>query len=338
MVIGGYVTFMSKPAISRRVVFALYDGVLLLDLAGPAEVFAEANRQVGRTFYSLSHVSNAPNQRIDTSVGLTLSTDPLPSVRKKLDTLIIVGGNKDARRAALHDEAFVTWLRATASRARRTASVCSGAFFLGKVGLLDDKAATTHWAALNELQTRHPRARIARDALFIQDGQVWSSAGVLSGVDMCLAMVRQDLGSELALRVARQLVAFVVRHGGQSQFSGVMNLQSQAAGTAFVDLVAWLEAEGEPTISVESMAERLKMSVRTLHRHCQETFRMSPARLLRSVRLERARELLHGSEAELKVIASSAGFASPEAFSKAFRERFGVSPGRYREGFAGEAT
>lgn len=328
-----YDEVMSKAAKRHRVVFALYDGVLLLDVAGPAEVLAEANRQLGRTFYALHYVSSTAGARVQTSVGLPLQADPVREAPKTIDTLILPGGCKQARAAALNDARFMAWLRKASKRARRTASVCSGAFFSGALGLLDGREATTHWAAVEELRERHPDTHVAEDALYVEDGKHWSSAGVLSGVDMSLAIVSRDLGSALALRVARQLVVFMVRHGGQSQFSGVMDLQTRAAGGEMLDLLAWLENDSEGAISVEAMAARMKMSVRTLHRRCHETFAMSPARLLRTVRLERARELLHDTQLELKVIAGTAGFASPEAFSKAFRERFGTSPGRYRESF-----
>lgn len=211
--------------------------------------------------------------------------------------------------------------------------MCSGAFILGRLGLLDGHQVTTHWRGTDALRQLYPSASVDNDSLYGQDRQLWTSAGVLSGIDMMLAMVGQDLGSAIALRIARSLVVFLIRDGGQSQFSGPIDLQSKASRSDIVSLVGWLESRLEKTVTVEQMAERLSTSVRTLHRRCLDSLNLTPAQMLSELRLERAHNLLHQLNIPLKSIAAQCGFANAAALSKAFSHRYSIAPKRYRERF-----
>jgi transcriptional regulator GlxA family with amidase domain len=227
----------------------------------------------------------------------------------------------------------MAWLERAVNRAERTASVCTGAFLLGQLGRLDGHRVTTHWLGTEDLRQAYPAAVVEDDRLYIKDRRLWTSAGVLSGVDMMLAMVSEDLDSATALRIARSLVVFLVRDGGQSQFSGPIDLQSKANRSDIVSLVGWLESRLQQHTSVEDMAQQLSTSVRTLHRRCLQALSLTPAQLLSELRLERARNLLHQLNVPLKTIADQCGFANAAAFSKAFSARFSIAPKRYHERF-----
>jgi transcriptional regulator GlxA family with amidase domain len=333
---GASVAPSGGPGRPRSVLVVLFDGVELLDAAGPAEVFDQASAFTRAPAYSVRYVAASASGQVRTSAGLTLAVEPLPRVPPKADLLLVPGAAAAFIDAALANAPLLDWLRRAWPRARRHASVCSGALLVGAIGGLDGRRVTTHWQVLADLAARHPRAHVERDALFVQDGDLWSSAGILSGVDMALAIVRADLGSGVALAVARNLVVYVVRAGGQSQFSGSVNFQSRAAQGDLQNLVAWLQANVEQDIGVEAMAEHCAMSVRNLHRRCRMSFGLAPAALFAELRLEHARSLLLDATMSVARAAHACGFATPAAFSKAFRRRFGVSPQQYRASFRGD--
>jgi len=232
---------MSQTAKPKKIYFALYDGVEILDVAGPAEVFTQANLVSGRVVYEIHYVSHAQNGITESSSGLGLATKPLPKRLTKFHSLLVPGADALALEKALNDELFMTWLSGAASKAERIASICSGAVLLGRLGLLDGCRVTTHWKALERLQEDNPKAAVERDTLYIQDGDLWTSAGVLSGVDMALAIVAQDLNVTVALKIARNLVIYLVRDGGQSQYSAPIDLQSKASRSERPRLIAWLD-------------------------------------------------------------------------------------------------
>jgi transcriptional regulator GlxA family with amidase domain len=198
---------------------------------------------------------------------------------------------------------------------------------------LNKRRATTHWYGIEKLQKYYPEVIVEHDTLYVHDNDLWTSAGVFAGVDMTLAMVKYDLGPQVALQIARELVMFLVRDGGQSQFSAPVNLQSKVGTSSLTALIAWLESRLDAAITVEQMAEHMNMSVRSLHRHCQLTLAMTPAQLITELRLERSRNLLHEPSVALKSIATLCGFSDSSSLSKAFNRRFGVSPIRYRQHF-----
>ena len=324
---------MSQTAKPKRVVFALYEGIQLIDVAGAASVFAGANQAMKRKVYDLEFVCSAPDGIVDSHVGLGLAGKRLPRKVDDIHTLVVPGAEYPGLRNADNDAALMRWLARAASKAERVMSVCSGAIILGRLGLLDGKRVTSHWRALDILQKQNPNASVADDCLYVNDGSLWTSAGALSGVDMTLAIVAQDLSTSVALNIARNLVVHLIREGGQSQFSGPIDLQTKAQHTALPSLVAWLEDRLKDSVTVEAMADYMNTSVRTLHRRCLEVFEMTPAQVLTELRLERSRDLLHQPELGVKIIARECGFSDASSFSKAFSRRYGVTPTRYRHTF-----
>jgi transcriptional regulator GlxA family with amidase domain len=320
---------MSNSANRRNVVVVLYDGVQLLDVAGPAEVFALANEVGKASGYRVMFVGK--ERSMGTSAGLMLAAPPLASAPRTIHTLVVPGATKDPLLRALGDRAFMRWLENAANRATRVASICSGAFLLGSLGLLDGRRTTTHWSAIDRLTKYLPRASVEREALFVEDGRIWSSAGVATGIDLALALVSRDLGPNIALEVARLLVLHLVRPGGQSQFSTPLSMQRQAGGLA--GLVPWLEVRLHKPVTVEGMAAAMGMSLRTFHRQCIGVFAMAPGRLAMELRFDRARALLGDPALPIRDVAKQCGFSDPAAFSKAFGKRFGTSPAAYRRAF-----
>jgi transcriptional regulator GlxA family with amidase domain len=324
---------MSQTAKPKKVYFLLYEGVQLLDVSGPAEVLSQANRGSKQVVYDIKYVGYTPEGKVTSTAGLPLFVDPLPPSSETIHTIVVPGAAADALNTIGQCPVVMAWLNEAVAKADVVSSICSGAFLLGQLGHLDQRRATTHWKGTRRLQSEFPKAKGEQDTLFVRDQNLWTSAGVLSGVDMMLAMVRSDLGAAAALAIARTLVVFLIRDGGQSQFSGSIDLQTKASKGDVVSLIAWLEAQLHKPISVEQMADFLNLSVRTLHRRCLQALDMTPAQVLSELRLERSRNLLHELSIPLKTIAHECGFATPEAYSKAFRQRFNIAPKRYRERF-----
>lgn len=324
---------MSDSAKKMRVVFVVFDGVQLLDLAGPAEVLAMASQCRGEGGYELSFVGPSAVP-LGSSAGVRLVATPFEEypARAAIHTLVIPGGTLAKINAVLKDEAFAAWIRRASRRASRVASVCTGAFVLSALGLLEGKRATTHWAAAELLARTAPNTRVDPEALFIEDGRVWTSAGVTTGMDLTLALVARDLGREIALQVARELVLNLVRPGGQSQFSAPLALQARASGD-LARLLPWLNERLDAPVTVAAMADAMGMSERSFQRRCTGEFGMAPARLLNELRLERARMLLAEPNMRIGSVASQTGFADVASFSKAFTKRFGGSPTSYRRSF-----
>ena len=242
-----------------------FPDVQLLDVAGPLQVFATANdlaRMAGRPAL-YEPVTVADGALTLSSAGLGLATQPLPTPRSAVDTLIVAGGW--GVHAACHDKRLVRWVKARAKDARRVASVCSGAFLLATAGLLDGRRAATHWSRCSEFATRFPKVRLEPDPIFVQDGKVWTSAGITAGIDLALALVEEDQGHELALAVARQLVVFLKRPGGQAQFSAALALQH--GNGKFERLHAWIADHLTGDLSVEALADAAGMSERSFVRH-----------------------------------------------------------------------
>jgi len=322
---------MSKAAKPRSVVFVLYDGVQLLDVAGAAEVFALAGQLTGQPAYELSFVS--ARGPVTSSAGLPLGGAPLGAAPKTIHTLVIPGATEAPLRAALRDRALMGWIARATRRSTRVVSVCSGAFMLGALGLLDGRRATTHWQALDRLASAFPDTTVEREALFVEDGHVWTSAGVTTGIDLAMAIVGRDLGADVPLAIARMLVLHLVRPGGQSQFSTPLSLQARP-GPDLGRLIPWLETRLDDDVSVAAMADAMGMSERTFHRRCREVFGLAPGKLLAELRLDRARTLLGDDAIPVSTVAARAGFSDATAFSKAFAKRYGASPSSYRRAFA----
>jgi transcriptional regulator GlxA family with amidase domain len=234
--------------------------------------------------------------------------------------------------AAEEDEALIAWLREAAGRARRVTSVCTGAFLLARAGLLDGRRATTHWAGCEELASRYPRVQVESDPIFVRDGDVWTSAGVTSGMDLALALVEEDLGHRAALEVARWLVVFVKRPGGQAQFSAQLQAQS-ARREPLRELQGWIAGNLAADLTVEALAARASMSPRNFARAFRREVGMTPAAYVEAVRVEHAQLALESSGASLEEVARTCGFGTVETMRRACHRRLGVSPAEYRNRF-----
>jgi len=325
---------MAPPSSPRHVVILLFEGVQSLDVTGPLEVFAGANRYVqsvrGGRGYEVRTVSHdgAPLQ---TSSGLTLTPDSsLSGARREIDTLIVPGGLGSRQAAA--EEPVLEWIRAAAPRARRTASVCTGAFLLAAAGLLEGRRATTHWASAAELARLHPGVDVDADPIFLRDGDIWTSAGVTAGMDLSLALVEEDLDRDAALAIARHLVLFLRRPGNQSQFSAT--LAAQEPGREPLREVQRLIVEDlTAEHSVEAMAAHANMSPRHFARAFRAETGVTPARYVERVRLEAARRRLEDSAEPIAAVAAACGFGTPETMRRAFLRALQVGPAEYRRRF-----
>jgi len=314
---------------TRHILVLAVDGCQALDVLGPVEVFDHANDDVPGA-YRIDVVGPASGGTITMSNGVPLGVAPLPEPPPRHDTLVVAGGA--GARAAVQDAAIVDWVDRAAQRARRTASVCTGAFLLAAAGILDDRRATTHWEWTEALGERYSRVRVEADPVYVRDGDVWTSAGVTAGMDLALALVEEDLGPQIALTVARRLVVFFRRPGGQSQFSAALSVQ-QAAQPALRELQAWIAGHLDEDLTVPRLAERANMSERSFARAFRREIGETPAAYVEALRIEHARALLEQGAPSLDAVARSAGFASAEVLRRAFHRHVGVSPADYRERF-----
>jgi transcriptional regulator GlxA family with amidase domain len=317
----------------RRIVILAFDGVQTLDVTGPYEVFSIANRLRGKDEYSVEIV--APRARpLRTGSGLAIVPDRATSgVSGPIDTLLIAGGEGVVH--AIQDERLVGWVKRTAGRARRVASVCSGAYMLAQAGLLDGRRAATHWASVADLARRFPQVKVDPEAIYVRDGDVWTSAGVTAGMDLALALVEDDLGHATALETARWLVVFVKRPGGQSQFSS--HLQAQVAERQPLrELQEWMAANLGADLSVPALAARAAMSERNFARAFGREVGMTPAAYVEALRVDHARLRLESTGQKLEAVARDCGFGTVETMRRAFHRRLGVGPGGYRDRFQRE--
>src|SRR5262249_23290709 len=222
------------------------------------------------------------------------------------------------------------WIGEAAQAARRACSVCSGAFLLARTGILKGKRVATHWSATADLQRLHPDITVDAEAIYVNEGRCWTSAGVATGIDMALALLEQDHGRDAATLVARQLVVYMRRPGHQTQFSSTLNAQS-VTDDRLANLAAWIEENLSARLDVETLAARVGMSPRTFHRHVRDELGVSPAKFVEAVRLDAARRLLDAPPLDLARVADRAGFSGPDHLIRAFARRFGVTPAAYRQ-------
>ena len=313
----------------RRVLLLGYDGADGLDLFGPAEVFTGAGRRLGAPVYDVI-VGAASGGSIVLTSGTSVAARDLATLRPRAaDTVLVAGGDDRAIAAAAADPAFEVWLGRAARVVRRIGSVCDGAFLLASAGLLDGKRAATHWSSCERLARGYPGIDVDREAIFVRDGRVWTSAGVATGIDMALAMVEEDHGRQLADVVAAHLVLYARRPGFQSQFSDELVAQGSASDP-FGPVVAWMRAHLRDPLDVVVLAHKAGMSVRSLHRHCLKSLGITPAKLIEKLRVEQARTLLATTELGAKTIAARCGFGRPMRMTRAFLRAFGVPPQAYR--------
>ncbi|WP_420101647.1 GlxA family transcriptional regulator [Bosea sp. (in: a-proteobacteria)] len=319
------------PNMLRRIEIVAFEDVQLLDVAGPLQVFATANDMAAAERRPLPYepIVVAKGDKLRSSARLEFATQPLPEGMPP-HTLVVAGGW--GVYDACEDLVLVEWIGRRARLAQRTASVCSGAFLLATAGLLDGRRAVTHWQRCEEFARRFPKVRLDPDPIFIRDGDIWTSAGVTAGIDLALALVESDLGRPAALAVARQLVVFLKRPGGQAQFSAALSLQERDG--RFDELHGWIVENLRSELTLDTLAGQAGMSVRSFARHYRQATGRTPAKAVEALRIETARRLLEQGIGVARV-ASRCGFGSEETLRRAFQRRFAASPQSYRERFAG---
>lgn len=310
-----------------------FEKAQVLDVTGPLQVFASANdlaRQRGLPLPYAVNVIATQAGPVMTSAGLALLAEPLPAIDQPCDTLVIAGGW--GVYGVAEDPTLVQWVRDKSRHTRRMASVCTGAFLLAASGLLDGCRVATHWTRCEELARKFPALTVEANPIFIQQGAVWTSAGVTAGIDLCLALVEDDLGRAIALEVARHLVVFLKRPGGQSQFSVTLSLQK--SDSRFAELHAWIADNLTLELSIATLAAQAGMSERSFVRHYRTETGQTPARAVELIRVENARRQLADSTTSIKRIAMQCGFGCEETLRRSFLRALSVTPQAYRERFS----
>jgi transcriptional regulator GlxA family with amidase domain len=315
-------------ATTRTIAIVAMPGMQLLDVSGPLDVFAEANAQTGTTAYRLVVVGIEPGPIVSSS-GARIVPDRVIGADgdERIDTLL-VAGCPNATEIEV-GPALVAWLHRTASKARRFGSVCSGAFVLAAAGLLNGSRVTTHWAVAAALAARYPEVEVDEDAIHVRDGRVRTAAGVTAGLDLALALVEEDLGREIAMRVAGQLVMFFKRPGGQLQFSR-RGEAAPVGRSALQEIQRWVAANPALDHSVATLAHRMGVSARHFARLFRREVGMTPAAWVEVARVEAARRLLEDGHETPKQVAAHCGFADADVLRRAFARRVGVTPAEYR--------
>jgi transcriptional regulator GlxA family with amidase domain len=313
---------------TRKVVLLAFDGLNLLDLSGPLEAFGMAAHAAGAAGPSPYEVlvASPGGQMITTSTGVAIATLRCPNARD-IDTLIIPGAGPPDDPIVPQD--VCQWIREAAPAIRRVCSVCTGAFLLAASGVLNGRRASTHWRSATVLQARFPDIKVDAQAIYVHDGGIWTSAGVTAGIDLALALIDEDLGHAAAMEVARHLVVFIRRSENQSQFSEPLALQI-ASDRSFAKLHAWIREHLHEDLSVEKLAARARMSVRSFARNYRSKTGSTPARMVERLRIEAACRALERGDASLKQIARECGFGEEKALRRAFQRLRGETPLAYR--------
>ncbi|WP_415755363.1 GlxA family transcriptional regulator [Pseudomonas leptonychotis] len=327
----------------RTIACLLYPHVMSLDLTGPLQVFASANDERQRQGLPAAYRLLVLGQQagaMPTSAGFQLVVEQAWSAIEPayIDTLLIPGGQGD--KAQCQNIELLDWLRSAAPQIRRLGSVCSGALILAAAGLLNGRRATTHWADLDCLRQEHPQIEISGDCLHTYDpqdptgnGHIFTSAGVTAGIDLALALVEADLGRPLALAVAKRLVLFLRRPGGQAQFSALLTPEPSRV-PRLASLLEWIPLHLHADLSLAALATQANMTPRTLSRTFNQELGMGPGRYVEIVRLEAARNLLQNAQASISTVARLSGFNHPENLRRTFHKYLGISPQEYAERFA----
>jgi transcriptional regulator GlxA family with amidase domain len=323
----------SASASPRRIVMLIYPGVTPLDVIGPLEVFSFANRTTRQKHYEILTVAPTA-EPIPTGLGFAfLPSCAMTEVAGPIDTLLVGGG---AGPNVQHAPEIFDWLRRMAPTARRFGSICTGAFVLGTAGLIEGKRVTTHWELGGELARRNPTSKVEIDSIFVRDGRLYTSAGISAGIDLALALLEEDHGRSFALKVARYLVLFLKRSGGQTQFS--TQLQAQFSSVPAIEKVQqWCHDNLDGDLRVPTLAKHAAMSERSFIRAFQTDTGRTPAEFVASIRLQSARRLLEETELAPKAVATRCGLGSPAAMRRVFLRELGVSPADYRERFRNPA-
>jgi transcriptional regulator GlxA family with amidase domain len=317
----------------RHVVIVAFPGIQPLDVVGPFEVFAGATRvtpSLGRAGGYRVTLASMDGQEIRSESGLVLSTVALPDAGERIDTLILPGGG--GTQTVRHKEQLISWITDAASRARRVATVCTGAFLGAQAGLLDGRRVTTHWASAEKLAAEFPALTVEPDPIYIRDGKYWTSAGVTAGIDLSLALVQEDLGTEVAQTVARWLVMFLHRPGGQTQFASPVWVPRADRSTVRA-VQTLVEAAPGGDHRLPALAAAAAMSVRHFTRVFTAEVGETPSRFVERVRTEAARVDLETTNDTLDVISHRCGFGTAETLRRVFQRRLSVTPDSYRRRF-----
>jgi transcriptional regulator GlxA family with amidase domain len=313
----------------RKVVIVGAPPVQILDVSGPLEVFSKA----GGYDVVLGNPGEERVLRTSRNVALTDAV-PISEITGPIDTLVIAGG--PGGETGSYDPAFVSWLVAGAERSRRVASVCTGTFLLGAAGLIDGRQVVTHWQYCDRLANEFPHTTVRPEPIFLKDGPIYTSAGITAGIDLALALVEEDRGHAAALNIARFLVMYLVRPGGQAQFSHMLAHQ---AGTSkpLRELQIWMMENLREDLTVEKLAERLGMSARHFTRVCLKDAKMNPGQFVDRMRVEAARQMIDSSDLGLKEIADASGFHTADAMRRTFLRVLGITAGDYLHRFKRDA-
>jgi transcriptional regulator GlxA family with amidase domain len=321
----------------RRIGFLVFPDCEILDVCGPFEAFFFADHWLGRLGrtaepgYQSIIMATAPGP-IRTMSGMEIvATHRYSEISDGLDTLVVAGGWGVEQ--ASKDEALVEWVRSTAPRARRVASICSGAFILAAAGLLHQRRVTTHWLFSNLLAAEYPSIEVDASMLFVRDGNIYTSGGITAGIDLALALVEEDVGPEVMLAVARTMVVFPRRPGGQSQFSAFTSLSEKTNRPDISQLRTWMMAHPEADLSVQALADRMSTSPRSFSRLFHSEMGETPARFAEQVRAEAARCKLEQTSLPVETIARECGFGDPERMRRTFQRLYDISPADYRARF-----
>jgi transcriptional regulator GlxA family with amidase domain len=320
----------ASASLQRHIVVLVYPDVMAMDVCGPLEAFAMANFLANSSLYRLSTAA-VTTDPVSTSLGFCIVPNcTLADLEGPIDTLLVAGGYGHV--VALRDRALTDWLREAAPRARRHGSICTGAFVLAASGLLDGKSATTHWALAPAFTRDFPSTTIEVDSIFVRDGQTYTSAGISAGIDLALAMIEEDHGRTFALRVARSLVVFLKRPGGQSQFS--THLQAQfSAIPAIRKAQEWALAHLSEDLSAKALAAHVGMSERNFRRLFVDELRETPREYVERIRLDEARRQIEDTNYPAQTVAKRCGFGTVYSLRRAFVRQFGVTPQWYRAHF-----
>jgi transcriptional regulator GlxA family with amidase domain len=309
----------------RKVVIVGPAPVQVLDVTGPLEVFSNAPD------YDIQLANPGPERTLQTNRGVALGhATPIAEIRGAIDTLVIVGG--PGAESGRYDPNFIAWIAEAAKQVRRVASICTGAFVLAEAGLLNGKQAVTHWSFCDRLAREYPEVVVRRDPVYVRDGSIYTSAGITAGIDLSLALVEEDHGHETALNIARFLVMFLVRPGGQAQYSHMLSHQA-VTSQPLRELQVWMLQHLREDLTVDSLAERMGMSARHFTRVCLRETGTNPGQFVDRMRVEAAQQIIDSSSRGLKEIADSCGFKSADAMRRTFLRVLGIAPAEYSRRF-----
>jgi transcriptional regulator GlxA family with amidase domain len=322
--------------LAKQVLIVGYDEITSLDLSGPLEAFSSAvvenSKGKSEPGYKVT-IAALGAKTFRSESGLCITADCSLSSVRQVDTLLIPGGR--GMRNPSTGAKLAGWISKRVDRIRRVASICTGVYGLAPTGLLDGRRVTTHWKFATDLAARFPALKVDAKPLYIREGKFYTSAGVTAGIDLSLALIEEDFGPQIALAVARDLVVYMKRPGGQEQFSEPLKFQ-MASSSRFADLPAWISGHLDQDLSVEALAQRMNLCPRQFTRRFKTEFKCSPAAFVQRLRLDEARNRLASADCSVESVAASVGFNDPDSFRRAFVKCFGVPPQQYRSRFAAD--